>query len=118
MAKLNVSFLQSATSAMFNASEWTPTGESHPLKDILDAQDPNLWGQIDGDGVVTATTFSDGNVGMRITISFKNGGSLELKLSGKSKLTEGDAVKVDTIVGTELKKAGQANIVRYDGEPA
>ena len=119
MAKLSQSFVTAAGKAMFNSSEWKPFGDKFSLKDIWDVTNPGLYEEINGDEAeVTATEFSDGQIGLRITVPFKDGTSIELKLSGKSELEEGDKVKVSTITGQELHKVGQDPIVRYDGEVA
>lgn len=116
---ISKSFLAAASNAEFNPSTWTPVeGEVHSLKEIWDAQHPGLYDQIDGDTApVTATEFENG-IGKRITISFKNGSTMDLKLSGKSVLEEGDEVKIDTIKGQLLRKIGQDDILRYDAELA
>lgn len=115
----SATFLVAAKKSVFNSSEWKPFGPSYTLKEIWDVTDPGLYDQIDGDTAeVTATEFADGQIGLRITVPFKDGSSIELKLSGKSDLEEGDKVKVSTIKGQELHKAGQDPIVRYDAELA
>lgn len=117
MTKVNASFLSSAKKSIFNGSDWKPVGEKYPLEDIWEDITGVPYSDIDGDEAeVTATTFSDGSVGMRISIPIKGGDVIDFKLSGKSALEEGDYVKISTIYGQELRKAGQDNIVRYDGE--
>ena len=119
MAKLTASFMTAAQKSVFNSSEWKPFGEKYSLKEIWAVTNPGLYDEIDGDvAEVTATEFSDGQIGLRITVPFKDGSNLELKLSGKSDLEEGDKVKIDTITGQELHKVGSEPIVRYDGEVA
>lgn len=119
MAKLSSGFIAAATKAMFNSSEWKPFGEKFTLKEIWDITNPGLYDQIDGDTAeVTATEFADGEISLRLTVPFKDGSSIELKLSGKSDLEEGDKVKVSSIKGQELHKVGSDPIVRYDGEVA
>lgn len=119
MANFSSSFLAAAQKSVFNSSEWKPFGQKYTLKDIWAVTNPGQYAQIDGDvATVTATTFSDGQVGLRLTIPFKDGSSVELKLSGKTTLEEGDKVKIDSIMGQELHKIGQDPIVRYDGELA
>jgi len=119
MANISVSFLAVESSSMFNASEWKPVpNEKHTLKEIWAQAHPGMWEQIDGDvAPVTATAFDNG-ISKRITIGFKDGSSIELKLSGKSDLEEGDMVRIDTITGQLLRKLGQNDIIRYDGELA
>lgn len=120
MSKVNLSatFITAASKSMFNASGWQPVGEAYSLKDIWEAQDID-YSAIDGDvAKVTATNFADGNVGLRISVPFKDGTKVELKLSGKSTLEEGDKVKISSITGQELHKAGSEPIVRFDGEEA
>ena len=115
MSKLNATFMNAVKSSMFNASEWKPEGEPMSLKDIWAETDPGLYDKIKGDKAeVTATTFEDGNMSLRITVPFKDGGSVQLKLSGKSDLDEGDVVSVASIKGQLLTKAGSDPIVRYD----
>lgn len=116
------SFLKAAGKSFFNASEWTPVGEAFSLKDIWAVTNPSGWSQLaDGDDTeaeVILQEFSDGSEAMRLRIPFKDGSTVDLKLSGRSKLEEGDKVKVTTIKGQELRKMGQENILRYDGELA
>lgn len=119
MATFNSQFLQAVAKSTFNSSEWKPTGERYSLKDVWAVTNPGLYKEIDGDvAEVTATEFADGQVGLRITVPFKDGSSLELKLSGKSELDEGDKVKIDSITCQQLTKVGSDPIVRYDGEKA
>ena len=100
MAKLTTTFLAAAAKSMFNSSEWRPFGEKFSLKDIWDVTNPGLYDQIDGDTAeVTATEFADGQVGLRISVPFKDGTNIELKLSGRSELEEGDLVLISTITG-------------------
>lgn len=119
------SFLAAAQKAMFNSSEWKPVKDEdgnevkYTLEEIWEVTNPGLYKEIAGDTAeVTATEFNDGQIGLRITIPFKDGSTVELKLSGKSALEEGDKVKISSITGQELKKAGQDNILRYDAEKA
>ena len=117
MAKISASFLAAATKAMFNPSEWRPVGEKVSLKDYWEAVYPGLYGRIDGDEAeITATEFADGQVGLRIAVPIKDSDPIELKLSGKSTLEEGDVVKISSLVGQELHKVGSDPIVRWDGE--
>ena len=119
MATFSASFLAAAQKSVFNPSEWKVFGPSYTLKEVWDATQPGLYDQIDGDkATVTATAFADGQIGYRITVPFKDGSSIDLKLSGKSDLTEGDEVLVSSITAQELHKAGQDPIVRYDGKLA
>lgn len=111
--------MAAATKSMFNSSEWKPFGEKYSLKDIWEETNPGLYDQIAGDTAeVTATEFQDGSISLRITVPFKDNTSVELKLSGRSTLVEGDIVKIDSITGQELRKAGSNPIVRYDAEVA
>lgn len=115
MAKFNQGFVSAVSKSMFNSSEWKPVGEKYSLKEIWDATNPGLYDQIDGTTAeVTLTEFADGQTGYRITVPFKDGSQVELKLSGKSTLEEGDIVKIDSITGQELRKVGQDPIVRFD----
>ncbi len=113
---LSKAFQIAVSKSVFNSSEWKPFGEKYTLKQVWAELNPGLYEEIDGDvAEVTATSFSDGQIGLRITVPFKDGSSIDLKLSGKSDLIEGDKVKVDTITCQELHKVGQEPIVRYDG---
>lgn len=117
--KLSASFVAAAQKSVFNSSEWKPFGEKYTLKEIWSVTNPGLYDEIDGDvAEVTATEFSDGQIGYRITVPFKDGSTLDLKLSGKSDLEEGDKVKIESITGQELHKVGSDPIVRYDAELA
>lgn len=119
MAKVNLSpaFMAATDKAMFNASEWKPSGEKISLKDIWNVTNPGLYENIKGNTAkIVAVDFADGNIGLRIEIPFKDDTSIQLKLSGRSELEEDDEVKIDTITGQELHKAGSEPIVRFDGE--
>ena len=121
-AMFSESFLKAAGKSFFNASEWTPVGDAFSLKDIWAVTNPKAWESLaDGDETeaeVICQEFSDGSEAMRLRVPFKDGSSIDLKLSGRSSLEEGDKVKVNTIKGQELRKMGQDNILRYDGELA
>lgn len=119
MGKISSAFMAVESSSMFNASEWKPVpNEKHSLKEIWAEAHPGMYEKIEGEvAPVTATQFENG-VGLRITIPFTDGSSLDLKLSGKSSLEEGDLVKIDTITGQLLRKLGKNDIIRYDGELA
>lgn len=115
-AKFSAAFFAAVSNSMFNGSQWMPTGEKYSLKDIWAETNPGLYDQIDGDeATVTATEFQDGSTSLRIEVPFKDGSAIQLKLSGKSELEEDDKVKISSIYGQELKKAGSDPIVRYDG---
>lgn len=117
MGKISASFLAAGVKSVFNSSEWKPVGEPVSLVDFLNAMTPGLGGQIEGNKAeVVAVEFGDGGIGNRLEIPFKDGTVIQLKLSGKSSLSEGDVVDITTIKGQELKKLGQDNIVRFDGE--
>ena len=119
MAKLSSAFVAAAAKSVFNASEWKPFGEKYTLKDIWAVTNPGLYEDIDGETAeVTSTEFEDGSISLRIAVPFKDGSTLELKLSGKSDLEEGDIVSIKSITGQELHKVGQDPIVRYDAEVA
>lgn len=112
-------FVASAEKAEFNASTWQETGERYPLKKVWDALHPGLYDQIDGDKAeVVGTEIPGGDLIMEIAIPIKDGSRINLRLSSKSDLDEGDFVKISTIEGIGLKKTGSDNIVRYDGEIA
>lgn len=116
---LSNSFINAFTKSQFNPSEWKPFGDKYSLQDVWNITNPGAWEEIDGDvAEVTATAFKDGQVGLRITVPFKDGSSVDLKLSGRSTLEEGDKVKISSITCQELHKMGQEPIVRYDGELA
>ena len=113
------SFLNAVSNSQFNSSEWKPFGEKYTLKEVWEVTNPGAWEQINGDTAeVTATEFADGQIGLRISVPFKDGSNIELKLSGKSALEEGDRVKIASITCQELHKMGSDPIVRYDGEVA
>lgn len=119
MANKNFSsaFMQAESRSTFNSSEWKPFGDKYTLKEVWDELHPGQYEEIDGDTAeVTATTFKDGEVGLRITVPFKNGTSIDLKLSSRSDLEEGDVVSVDSITMQELHKMGSDPIIRYDAE--
>lgn len=115
MGNVSQSLLQAEATSFFNSSEWKAVGKPVSLEDIWAEKHPGLFDEIDGDAEVTATEFPDGSVGMRLTVHFKDGGSVELKLSSKSELEEGDMVDPNTITIQELHKAGEKPIARYDG---
>ena len=117
MGKISASFMAAGVKSVFNSSEWKPVGDPVSLVDFLNAMTPGLGSQIEGNKAeVVAVEFGDGSVGNRLEIPFKDGNVIQLKLSGKSSLSEGDYVDISTITGQELKKIGQDNIVRFDGK--
>ena len=78
---------------------------------------PGMYEEIDGDvATVTSVTFDDGNTAYRISIPMKGGDAVELNLSPQSDLTEDDEVAISSITGQLLRKAGQDDIIKYDGE--
>ena len=114
---LTASFLSAAKKAMFNPNSWKPVGEPVSLKEIWDAMSPGMYEEIDGDiATVTSVTFDDGNTAYRISIPMKGGDAVELNLSPQSDLTEDDEVDISSITGQLLRKAGQDDIIKYDGE--
>ena len=114
---LTASFLSAAKKAMFNPNSWKPVGEPVSLKEIWDAMSPGMNEEIDGDiATVTSVTFDDGNTAYRISIPMKGGDAVELNLSPQSDLTEDDEVAISSITGQLLRKAGQDDIIKYDGE--
>lgn len=114
---LTASFLSAAKKAMFNPNSWKPVGEPVSLKEIWDAMSPGMYEEIDGDvATVTSVTFDDGNTAYRISIPMKGGDAVELNLSPQSDLTEDDEVAISSITGQLLRKAGQDDIIKYDGE--
>lgn len=116
---LSKSFIAAASSAMFNSNQWAPVGDPVNLREIWAETAPGLYKNIDGDTAeVIGHTFADGSVAYHIAVPIKGGNAIQLRLSPKSDLTEGDIVKVQSIVGQELMKAGQPNIVRYTAELA
>jgi hypothetical protein len=116
MAKINASFLEIVGKSFFNKSEWNPTGDAFTLKEVFEAQGIK-YDDIQGDEAeVTVAEFEDGSSSLRLTVTFKNGQSIELK-GGKNiqnNFDEGDKVKVDLIYAQQLDKAGQPSIIRYD----
>lgn len=136
MANISKSFLAVESSSMYNSSEWNVVyqtnaqgefildekgekiPETYSLKDIWKAQHPGMYEKIIGDAApVTCATFENG-IGKRITLDLEGNVHIDLKLSGRSSLEEGDLVRVDSIKGTLLRKLGQKDIIRYDGELA
>lgn len=114
---LTASFLSAAKKAMFNPNSWKPVGDPVPLKEIWDAMSPGMYEEIDGDvATVTSVTFEDGNTAYRISIPMKGGDAVELNLSPQSDLTEDDEVDISSITGQLLRKAGQDDIIKYDGD--
>lgn len=114
---LTASFLSAAKKAMFNPNSWKPVGDPVSLKEIWDAMSPGMYEEIDGDvATVTSVTFEDGNTAYRISIPMKGGDAVELNLSPQSDLTEDDEVAISSITGQLLRKAGQDDIIKYDGE--
>ena len=114
---LTASFLSAAKKAMFNPNSWKPVGEPVSLKEIWDAMSPGMYEEIEGDvATVTSVTFEDGNTAYRISIPMKGGDAVELNLSPQSDLTEDDEVAISSITGQLLRKAGQDDIIKYDGE--
>ena len=114
---LTASFLSAAKKAMFNPNSWKPVGEPVSLKEIWDAMSPGMYEEIDGDvATVTSVTFEDGNTAYRISIPMKGGDAVELNLSPQSDLTEDDEVAISSITGQLLRKAGQDDIIKYDGD--
>ena len=114
---ITASFLSAAKKAMFNPNSWKPVGDPVSLKEIWDAMSPGMYEEIDGDvATVTSVTFDDGNTAYRISIPMKGGDAVELNLSPQSDLTEDDEVDISSITGQLLRKAGQDDIIKYDGE--
>ena len=114
---LTASFLSAAKKAMFNPNSWKPVGDPVSLKEIWDAMSPGMYEEIDGDvATVTSVTFEDGNTAYRISTPMKGGDAVELNLSPQSDLTEDDEVAISSITGQLLRKAGQDDIIKYDGE--
>ena len=114
---LTASFLSAAKKAMFNPNSWKPVGEPVSLKEIWAAMSPGMYEEIEGDvATVTSVTFEDGNTAYRISIPMKGGDAVELNLSPQSDLTEDDEVDISSITGQLLRKAGQDDIIKYDGE--
>ena len=114
---LTASFLSAAKKAMFNPNSWKPVGEPVSLEEIWNAMAPGMYEEIDGDvATVTSVTFDDGNTAYRISVPMKGGDAVELNLSPQSDLTEDDEVAISSITGQLLRKAGQDDIIKYDGE--
>lgn len=111
-----------ASQKVFNPNAWERVtdkeGNEVPpvsLKDLWAASMPGLYGKIDGDtAAVTLTVFPSGDTALRLAVPIKGGKPIELPLSGKSELEEGDEVSIDSIIAFELVKAGSEPITRYD----
>lgn len=120
--KLNSRFLAAESKSFFNSSEWTPQGDPVALEDIWSETRPGQWAHLadgpDTECEVILQEFEDGGESLRIRVPFDDGSTLDLKLSGRSSLEEGDTVKASTIKGQLLSKIGQNDILRYDGELA
>ena len=117
MAKvMSRAMLAAAQKAMFNSSEWTPTGEECTLKEFWDTAFPGLYAKAEEIAEIIAVEFSDG-IGLRIAVPIKGSSKpMQLKLSPKSTLEEGDYVKTSSIKGIMLGKLGQEDIMKFDGE--
>lgn len=116
MATISGKFLSLANKAVFNSSEWTPVGPQYSLKDIMNSSGGDFNNVLEAE--ITQQMFDDGSIGKRITVTLKDGSSLDYRLSGKSTLEVGDKVDISSIYGQELKKYGRENIVRFDGKKA
>ena len=116
--KMSQSLIAAEAKSVFNANGWDPVDEPWPLKELWAVTRPGVYEKIVGDKApVTLTTFEDGSIGKRISITIKGQSKpIELKVSSKSDLEEGDYVRISTITGQELSKIGSDNILRYDGE--
>lgn len=115
--KIDNRFIIASRKATFNPSEWRPEGDPISLEELWEMENPGLFESIEGPAEVTSTQFKDGSIAYRLTVPFKNGSTIDLKLSPKSELEIGDRVNCDTITATLLTKVGQDDIVRFDGEP-
>ena len=81
MATISKSFLAVASNSVFNKSEWVPTGDAFTLAEICEATNMFDLKDVKGDEAeVTAAEFSDGSTSLRLTIPFKDGSSIELKV--------------------------------------
>lgn len=120
MAQRNISqaMIAAASGSEFNPSEWKKVEEPVDLKDLWAVTHPGLYKEIEGDKAEVVIASFDNGDALRIRIPFKDGSSMDLKVSGKSSLDEGDFVKISTIKGQMLRKVGQKDIMRYDGELA
>lgn len=111
-----------SSQAVFNPNSWERVTDAQgnevpavSLKDLWAASMPGLYNKIDGTkACVTMTVFPSGDTALRIAVPIKDGKPIELPLSGKSELEEGDEVTIDSIVAFELAKAGSKPITRYD----
>ena len=113
-SRVNKEFLQAASASVFNSSAW----EDHQAEDKTPLAD---WPAQAKPGVTPTSAevvgiLFDDDLALRIRISDGEGESYDLPLSSRSKLEEGDDVKVDSIYGVLLKKKGAKSIVRFDGE--
>ncbi len=96
---------------------WTPYGEKYSLKEVWNITNPGQYEQIDGNlAVIVVEDFPDGTAALRIRVPFKNGNSIDLKLSNQSYLEEGDEILISSITCQEYRKPGLKPIVRFDGE--
>lgn len=114
-------FCQLDTSSISKPNRfWKSFGEEYSLKEIWAAKSPGLYGQIEGNEAdVISVQFADGSESYRLLIPLENGGHIEIKLSERSNLDEGDKVKISTITGQDNYKSGYRNVIsvlRYDGE--
>lgn len=105
-------------SSFFINSNWNPVpGSEKTLEEALNGEVPGLFEEIDGNlGEVQGTEFADGSLTFNIVVPLKDGSAIELRLSGKSELEEGDIVDLSTVKGVTLKKRGEKDIFRYDGK--
>lgn len=117
MAKvMSKAMLNAAIKGMFNSNSWEPTGEECTLEEFWNAAFPGLYAKAEETSEVVAVEFSDG-IGLRIAVPIKGSSKpMQLKLSPKSELEEGDLVKTASIKGIMLGKLGQEDIMKFDGE--
>lgn len=103
-----------ASGSFFNAATWTPVGEPIGYPDYLEAIKPGLSKMVDGNIGEVVTMEFDNGLSDRLVIPLKGGSQVELRLSGKSNLVDGDQVDITKVTGQLLEKAGSKDIVRYD----
>ena len=119
--RINQSMIMAAK-GVYNPNSWERVTDKNgkvvpavTLKDLWAAAMPGLWKKIDGDtAVVVEDILPSGDRKLRFAIPIKDGKPMELPISSKSALEEGDEVSINDIVAFELCKAGAENITRYD----
>lgn len=118
---ISSAFLRAAKKAQYSNQEWREE-ETISLHDYWDAASPGLWEKIDGNIAevickeFTSKTTGEVKLALKLSVPLKSGATVELSLSSKSILEEGDEVPIDSIKGTRFSMEGKEDIVRYDGD--